>query len=71
MKKLKKFYEKTGNKVSFRCEVLDWHKPSDKIGFDGCSFTSVCKRCGRELLQDSQGNWFSFDEAPIIKKVKE
>ena len=23
---------------------------------------SVCKRCGRPIMQDSQGNWFSFAE---------
>lgn len=27
-------------------------------GFDGCSFTSECARCGRRILQDSQGGWF-------------
>lgn len=40
------------------CKHLEWHKPSDSMGFDGCSFTSICKICGKEILMDSQGNWF-------------
>ena len=45
---------------SFRCEVLDWHKPTT-IYVKGLSITfeSTCKRCGRPIMQDSQGNWFS------------
>lgn len=38
--------------------VMGWHKPDDKQGFDGCSFISHCKYCGKEIMQDSQGNWF-------------
>ena len=43
---------------NFRCEVLDWHKPSKRWGWDGCSFTSACAHCGKCLLRDSQSNWF-------------
>ena len=46
-------------KMSFRCRVLDWHRPSNKQGFDGASFTARCVRCGKRILQDSQGNWFA------------
>jgi hypothetical protein len=38
--------------------VMGWHAPSEISGFDGCSMTSSCKYCGRQILQDSQGNWF-------------
>lgn len=38
--------------------ILDWHQPSDKETFDGCSFHCKCKYCGKEIMQDSQGNWF-------------
>ena len=44
-------------KKPYRC-CLGYHKPSDEVGFDGCSSTATCKRCGCKLLQDSQGNWF-------------
>ena len=44
--------------VSF-CRVLGWHlSPQQGQGFDGCSFTGICPRCGKQVLQDSQGNWF-------------
>ena len=42
----------------FLCNILGWHRPSNEIGHDGCSFHSVCKYCGKEIMQDSQGNWF-------------
>lgn len=42
----------------FYHDVLQWHEPIDECGFDGCSFHSVCKHCGKEIMQDSQGNWF-------------
>jgi hypothetical protein len=43
----------------FLCNVLGWHRPSGTgFVFDGCSFHSVCRWCGKEVMQDSQGNWF-------------
>lgn len=42
----------------FLHKVFGWHAPSKKIGFDGCSLTSTCKYCGKEIMKDSQGNWF-------------
>lgn len=38
--------------------VLGWHVPNNKRSFDGCSFHSICKICGKDIMQDSQGNWF-------------
>lgn len=29
-----------------------------KVDFDGCSFHATCSRCGKSVMQDSQGNWF-------------
>jgi hypothetical protein len=40
------------------CKHLGWHKAPSKRGFDGASFTGTCPRCGKHVLQDSQGNWF-------------
>jgi len=39
-------------------DVFEWHVPVDSQGWDGCSFTSTCKYCGKDIMQDSQGNWF-------------
>jgi hypothetical protein len=38
--------------------VIGWHKAKNITGFDGCSFSSLCRDCGKRLMQDSQGNWF-------------
>jgi len=41
------------------CKYMHWHRPKESTGgFDGCSFTAICRFCGKEILQDSQGNWF-------------
>jgi hypothetical protein len=43
----------------FYHDILEWHLPDDKPQkFDGCSFHAHCKLCGKEIMQDSQGNWF-------------
>lgn len=34
------------------------HKAPSETGFDGCSATGKCSRCGKGVLQDSQGGWF-------------
>ena len=40
--------------------VLGWHMPdkNKKITCDGVNVYAVCKHCGKEIMQDSQGNWF-------------
>lgn len=40
------------------CDKMGWHLAPHAQGFDGCSFTGKCPRCGKGVLQDSQGNWF-------------
>lgn len=40
------------------CKYMGWHLKPDKIGTDGYSLSGVCPRCGKYVLQDSQGNWF-------------
>ena len=42
----------------FYHNVLEWHLPNEEQGFDGCSIHSTCKFCGKDIMQDSQGNWF-------------
>lgn len=51
-------YLTTGVGKWFYHDILQWHLPNDTQSFDGCSFCSHCKYCGKEILQDSQGNWF-------------
>lgn len=55
----------------FKCNILDWHKPQKQIGFDGASFCSTCRYCGKEILQDSQGNWFKLEDSWLVKKAKQ
>lgn len=40
------------------CDKMGWHLAPKLQGFDGCSLTGICPRCGKEILRDSQGNWF-------------
>lgn len=45
--KIGKFFDK----------YLKWHSCTTLFN-DGCSNYGICKYCGAECLQDSQGNWF-------------
>lgn len=51
-------YHKFGWFKRFYHDLLGWHKPTDEKEFDGCSLHSKCKYCGKEIMMDSQGNWF-------------
>lgn len=45
----------------YSCKYWGWHNGKGKSAgdaFDGCSFHAVCSKCGKEVMQDSQGNWF-------------
>lgn len=41
-------------------DIMLWHEPDRDNGyeFDGCSLHAKCKWCGKDIMQDSQGNWF-------------
>ena len=40
-------------------DVLKWHQPDNSPKrFNGLSIHSVCKHCGKDIIKDSQGNWF-------------
>lgn len=44
--------------------LLGWHMPDYDYShewFDGCSLHARCKHCGKSIMQDSQGNWFTFE----------
>lgn len=53
-------YFKLGWFKFFYHDILGWHTPDKKIEqwSDGCSQHAICKHCGRDIMQDSQGNWF-------------
>lgn len=53
----------------FTHDRLGWGYPDASIGFDGCSATSTCVRCGKRLLQDSQGNWFHTTQEGEVTPV--
>ena len=38
---------------------LGWHHPDNSSkSFDGCTVHSICRICKRDIMLDSQGNWF-------------
>lgn len=55
-------YFKFGFQKFYYHGLLGWHTPDDfPQQFDGCSIHATCKYCGKKIMQDGQGNWFSFD----------
>ena len=54
------WYTEKGIFKSFYHDKLGWHKPTEDIYLEPLSVTpkSVCKYCGVEIMQDSQGNWY-------------
>lgn len=51
-------YHKFGLFKTFYHDVLHWHIPDKYIWADGISTHTFCRHCGKELMQDSQGNWY-------------
>jgi hypothetical protein len=45
----------------FYHDALGWHTPDYTLGIhdNGFGRHAKCKHCGKEILQDSQGNWFT------------
>lgn len=53
------FYLKTGLFKSLYHDLMGWCQPDDSPKWsDGCSIHAKCKYCGKDIMQDSQGNWF-------------
>lgn len=49
------------NKIrKFLCNVLGWHKPTYRV-VKGVNTHSYCRYCEKEIIQDSQGNWFEIE----------
>ena len=55
------FYFKFGIGKWLLHDIMHWHLPNETSSFDGCSNHSYCKFCNKEIMQDSQGNWFTFN----------
>lgn len=54
-----KLYYNAGLFKFFYHDILGWHTPDGSTQYsDGCSQHARCKYCGRDIMQDSQGNWF-------------
>lgn len=52
-------YFKSGFLKIYYHDVLGWHTPDDSPHYsDGLSEHARCKHCGKDIMQDSQGNWF-------------
>ena len=45
-------------KTKILCKIFGWHNGKGEKSFDGMSIHSTCSRCGKKVMQDSQGNWF-------------
>ena len=41
-------------------DLMGWHLPDYKkdVTSDSVNTYAVCKHCGKEIMRDSQGNWF-------------
>ena len=42
----------------FACNTMGWHIPPRNRWTAGINTKGLCERCGKEVMQDSQGNWF-------------
>ena len=39
------------------CDKMSWHLPPESQTFNGCNACGNCPRCGKKIMQSSQG-WF-------------
>ena len=52
-------YYKYGFLKFYYHDLLGWHTPDNSSrSYDGCSTHATCKFCKKDIMQDSQGNWF-------------
>lgn len=48
----------TFSKSKWFCIKMGWHRTPIRIDSDGFQQNGECPRCGKSVIQDSQGNWF-------------
>lgn len=46
----------------FLHDRLKWGFPLKMVGGDGFQQNYSCKFCDKEITQDSQGNWFHYED---------
>jgi hypothetical protein len=53
-------YLKKGIGKWFYHDILEWHVPDNSgvYKYDGLNLKTICRHCKKEIMQDSQGNWF-------------
>lgn len=52
-------YFKFGAFKFYYHDFLHWHRPDGSpLRNDGLTDHSICKHCGKDIMRDSQGNWF-------------
>ena len=46
---------------SWYCKSFGWHRKKDvaMVSHDGASYHGHCNRCNKDVLQDSNGDWFA------------
>lgn len=44
--------------VRVLCGWLGWHRPGHVTDVRGINIVSTCRRCGVEIMMDSNGGWF-------------
>lgn len=42
----------------FYCYFFDEHEPIQGLSLDNYGLESICKHCGKHIIQDVQGRWF-------------
>lgn len=58
---LSPFYFWKGYFKFFYHDIMHWHRPGGTYKHDGCSWHSEYRFCKKAIMQDSQGNWFTFE----------
>lgn len=52
------YQPKKSLKQRILCDFLGWHKAPKITKQSGINITGKCPRCGKDVMLDSQGNWF-------------
>lgn len=55
---LQLIYEFTDHPKIIFHDLFGQHRPDNKIEQRGINTCSKCRLCGKDIMQDSQGNWF-------------
>ena len=41
-------------------DIMGWHLPDNTKKTEGINTCSKCKICKKDIIRDSQGNWFTY-----------